>query len=128
MITVGYEQARGLRVKHQKAEGFEVGRTRTLGVGAGEAYAAWSDEGRRVAWLGEEGRAVEARKCVEGKSIRWTWGDGRSVVVVALAPRGEARTQVSVQHGKLASAEEAEAMKAFWSAALERLAEHCEGA
>ena len=30
MVTVGYEQARGLRVKHQKKSGFEISATRTI--------------------------------------------------------------------------------------------------
>lgn len=32
MVTVGYEQARGLRQKHEKPTGFDVGRSKTFPV------------------------------------------------------------------------------------------------
>src|SRR3954471_7625806 len=42
MVTVGYEQARGLRVKHQNAGGFGVNVNKTLAVDADEIFAAWT--------------------------------------------------------------------------------------
>src|SRR5271154_6307864 len=52
MVTVGYEQARGLRVKHQKPDGFEVSVSRTMVAPVDRAFAAWRDaslRGKRVA-------------------------------------------------------------------------------
>src|SRR4051794_10771179 len=42
MVTVGYERARGLRVKHQTAKGFSVSASKTVAVPIGKLYAAWT--------------------------------------------------------------------------------------
>ena len=58
MVTVGYEQARGLRQKHEKPTGFEVGRSRTLPVPVSALYDAGKDARLRGRWVGEPGRKV----------------------------------------------------------------------
>jgi len=40
---------------------------------------------------------------------------------VQFYPKGAAKTQVTIRHNKLADADAAEQMKAYWSAALDRL-------
>src|SRR6266550_1869640 len=42
MIAVTYEQARGLRDKHQKPEGYEISVSRTIGAPVGKAFKAWT--------------------------------------------------------------------------------------
>jgi uncharacterized protein YndB with AHSA1/START domain len=118
MVTVGYEQARGLRQVHQKTDGFTANASKTLAVPLATLYEVWADEARRNSWLGEASLTI--RKATPNKSIRITWGDGARLDVDFYA-RGEGKTQVSLQHSKLPDAEAAATMKAYWAEVFERL-------
>ncbi|MBI4540583.1 MAG: hypothetical protein HY704_13865 [Gemmatimonadetes bacterium] len=117
MVAVQYEQERGLRAKHEKPEGFEISRGKTVAAPLDVVYAAWSDGRRRRRWLSEP---IEIRKATPGKSLRITWPDGTSVSV-ELYRKGTGKSQVSVQHGKLPDAAAAERMKEYWARTLEAL-------
>jgi uncharacterized protein YndB with AHSA1/START domain len=119
MVTVGYEQARGLRAVNQSANGFAANASRTVSTSLGNLYNAWNDPEIRSRWLLDA--PVEVRKCTDGKSIRMTWTAGNSNVDVGFFPKGPDKSRVAVQHGKLARAAEVKRQKAFWSEALERL-------
>jgi uncharacterized protein YndB with AHSA1/START domain len=119
MVTVTYEQARGLRAKHETPSGYQISRSKTLAVPAGKAFAAWKDRRTRARWLKDADLVI--RTSTPDKSLRITWGDGKTSLEVNLYPKGEDRCQVSVQHNKLADAEAAERMKAYWADALDAL-------
>jgi uncharacterized protein YndB with AHSA1/START domain len=125
MVTVTYEQARGLRAKHEKLGGFEISVSKTLNVPAAAAFTAWQDKRRRARWLPDP--AVTIRKATPNKSMRLTWVDGQGSVDVNFYSKGEGKTQVSVQHGKLADAKEAASKKVYWSKALGGLKDLLEG-
>ena len=112
MVTVGYEQARGRREKHQKPNGYSVSGSKTIAVPVDQLFAAWSDAKSRRRWLGAEKLAV--RKSTANKSIRATWGDGTTSVEFNFYVKGDHKSQVTVQHDKLADADLAEKMKTFW--------------
>jgi len=118
MVTVGYEQAKGLRAVHEQSEGFAANASRTLNVPAGAVFAAWNDARRRAAWLADP---LTIRKSTPDKSLRITWGDGTNVDV-NLTVKDAAKTVVAVEHAKLASAAAVTAKKAYWKEALARLA------
>ncbi|MSQ34011.1 MAG: hypothetical protein EXR60_06320 [Dehalococcoidia bacterium] len=118
MVTVGYEQESGLREKHQTPSGYRISGSKTIVVPLSALYAAWEDATARRRWLKAPGLRV--RRATEGKSIRIAWADGSSVDV-DFYTRGPAKSQVTVQHGKLAGAEEAARMQAFWAQALGQL-------
>jgi hypothetical protein len=46
-VTVTYEQARGLRDKHQKPGGYEISVSRTIDASVSTAFKAWTDEKTR---------------------------------------------------------------------------------
>lgn len=119
MITVGYEQARGMREKHQKPEGYQISRSKTLAAPIAAAYKAWTDTRQRDRWLAETGFTV--RKANINKSLRITWKDGKTSVEVFFCPKGPGNTQVVVQHSRLADARQAERAKAYWCKQLEKL-------
>jgi uncharacterized protein YndB with AHSA1/START domain len=119
MVTVGYEQARGLRVKHQKKSGFEISATRTIDANARSIFKAWTDAKVRSRWLPKS--AVTVHKSTPPKSLRVTWIDGARSIGVNLYPKGVRKTLVALQHGKLESAAQAKKMKAFWGVRLEAL-------
>jgi uncharacterized protein YndB with AHSA1/START domain len=119
MVAVGYEQAKGLRAKHEKPDGFEISRVKTIGAAVDDVYEAWGNTRRRAQWL--PGAKLTIRKATENKVLRVTWGDG-SNVEVRLYPKGPAKTQIAVQHGRLANARAAAKQKAYWGEAFDRLA------
>ncbi len=118
MITVGYEQARGLRAKHQKSDGFEVSVSRTIAAPVADAFEAWRDGACREKWLPH--MPLTVRKATPHKSIRITWGDGTNLSV-NFWPKGSLKCQVVPQHGKLPDAAAAEKMKHYWTAKLDAL-------
>jgi hypothetical protein len=43
MVTVGYEQVTGRRVKNQKTDGFEISVSKTIAAPVAVAFEAWKD-------------------------------------------------------------------------------------
>ena len=121
MVTVGYEQARGIREKHQVPSGYNIGASKTIAVPAGAVYQAWIDDKTRDCWL--PGEAIRIRKATPNKSLRVTWSDGETSLDVNFYDKGGAKSQVVVQHSKLSDSSQAEQMKSYWRGALERLKE-----
>ncbi len=119
MVTVGYEQARGLRDANQTASGFRAYASRTVGAEIDRLYDAWQDPRIRERWL--PGAPLEVRRATDGKSMRITWTVGKSDVDVNFFGKGPEKSMVQVQHGRLASAASVTRQKAFWTQALERL-------
>lgn len=121
MVTVGYEQARGLRVKHQKCDGgFSASASKTIGVPVGALFDAWNNPKVLAKWL-PDGKTLVIRKTTPNKSLRITWIDGTTNVDVNLVAKGDAKSQVAIEHQKLASVAEVTRFKAFWAAALVKL-------
>lgn len=118
MVTVGYEQAAGRRVKHQKPDGFEISVSRTITAPVALAFEAWRDPALRTQWLPEP--ALSVRKATPHKSIRIRWPDDTNLSV-NFWPKGPLKCQVVPQHGKLPTAAAAEKMKAYWAEQLEAL-------
>ena len=78
---------------------------------------AFRDARTRRRWLGDV--ALTVRSAVANKSMRVTWPDGTSVEWYFI-PKGAAKSQVAVQHVKLADRDSVDRMKAWWA---ERLGE-----
>ena len=119
MLTVGYEQARGLRKAYQKADGFSAHASKTVGTQVARLYAAWSDPSVRARWLPDA--PVEISRSTDGKSIRMRWTQGGSRIDVGFYARGDEKSRVAIEHGKLADEGAVARQKAFWSEALSRL-------
>jgi uncharacterized protein YndB with AHSA1/START domain len=120
MIAVTYEQARGLRDKHQKPGGYEISVSRTVNAAVGKTYKAWTDETTRKKWLPAK---LTIRKATTNKTLRITWEDGKTSVAAAFLPKASNKCQVVAQHSKLPDAKAAARMKTFWANALDRLKE-----
>lgn len=119
MVAVTYEQARGRRELHQKPGGYEISASKTVNVPVAHLFAAWQEDGERRRWLGEAPIAI--RTVAPNRSIRLTWVDGQSWAEARFYAKGESKSQVAVQHGKLPDAAAADGMKAHWGEKLERL-------
>jgi uncharacterized protein YndB with AHSA1/START domain len=125
MVTVTYEQARGLRQRHEKPGGYQISVSRTVNVPLASLYKAVANEKSRSRWLSEDGLAV--RKTTPNKSMRGTWKDGKTSLEINFYPKGDGKSQVVVQHSKLPDAKAAAKMKTFWAKALDRLRESLGG-
>jgi uncharacterized protein YndB with AHSA1/START domain len=119
MVTVNYEQARGLREKHQASDGFAANGSRTIAASLSALYGAWQDERARRRWLPDASLTI--RTATPNRSLRILWGDGQSRLDVMFYAKGKGKSQVSVDHRRLADAKNAARMKAYWSQALDRL-------
>ncbi len=119
-VTVGYERIKGLRaIGQRRGGGFEASKSKTLPVPVGTLFRAFHDARTRARWL--PGARLTVRTATPGKSMRVTWEDGTSVELY-FAAKGEAKSQVAVQHRKLAAKADVDRMKRFWGERLEALA------
>ena len=119
MVAVTYEQARGLRDKHQKPNGYEISVSRTLNQPVAKLFKSFSDEKLRKRWLEEDGLSL--RTATANKSLRLNWIDGKTTLQVSFVAKSPDKTQVVVQHAKLPSAAASTKMKTYWGQALDRL-------
>lgn len=114
-ITVGYERARGQRAAHETPAGYQVGVSRMIAAPVADLWRAWTDARTRKRWLADP---FTVRRATEAKSLRITWHDGTDLQVLFTA-KGDAKSQVTVDHRRLADAARVDAMRAYWQ---ERLA------
>lgn len=119
MVTVGYEQARGLRVKNQTSDGWKVSSSKTVSVPVKTLFGAWKDPRKRAGWLKDHNFTV--RNATEPKSMRITWVDGKTTVEANFYAKGTGKSYVALQHDKLSSRAQVEKMRAYWTKALEKM-------
>lgn len=117
MVTVGYEQARGLRQVNQQSSGFTANISRTISCPAQVVYEAITNSRRRKRWLDLD---LKVTTSTAAKSVRIAAADGTRVDINLYA-KGDAKTVLQLQHERLAHASAVQSKKAYWSAALESL-------
>ena len=111
-IVGSYERARGLRAVGEHVNGFSISASKTVAVPVERLYDAFVDPALRSGWL-PDGELRE-RTATKPKSARFDWGDGTTRVIVSFAAKGESKSTAVLQHERLAGAEEAARMKAYW--------------
>jgi uncharacterized protein YndB with AHSA1/START domain len=124
-VTVGYERLRGLRdVGQRRGGGYDVNKSKTIGVPLAELWEAFVDDERRTRWLPEE---LTIRTTVEGKSIRTRLADETPLQVYFTA-KGDHKSTVTLQHERLPDRETADERRAYWGERLQALADLVTGA
>ena len=123
MVAVSYEQARGLRDKHEQKDGYQIQRQRTIHVDVATAWQAWKNEGLRRRWLPEADRVSLRRERDDKREVRLDWVDGRTRILLGFRSAGEEKCVVGVQHSKLPDAAAAERSKSDWASRLDALRE-----
>jgi hypothetical protein len=114
MVTVGFEQARGMRLPGQRADGtFEVSASVTLEVSQQEALDAVIEA--VSAGLGEPPMRVS--RDVKFITAKWVTGEKASLLATANPSVGQ-KTSVSLTHQKLDEATAVEPAKAAMKAWL----------
>jgi uncharacterized protein YndB with AHSA1/START domain len=111
-VVSSYERTRGLRATGEHADGFAITASKTVAVPVERLYDAFVDASLRDRWL-PDGELRE-RTATKPRSARFDWGDGASRVHVTFAAKGDDRSTAALQHVRLADAQEAERMKAYW--------------
>jgi Domain of unknown function (DUF4287) len=118
-ITMWYERARGMRLKHQQADGFTVYASKTIAVPLEVLFAAFVDPRSRRRWLTDG--TMSLRTSQPGHTARFDWGDGSTRVSVSFVDKGPAKATVAVAHERLPDPDEAETAKAAWRERLSDL-------
>lgn len=122
-LIVEYEQARGIRRPGARPDGtYSGGASKTINAPAEQVFEAFVDAGLRRQWLPD--LEVSVRTTTPGRSAGFDLPDG-SRLRVALAENG-AKTQVAVEHGRLADTAAADRAKADWRDRLTSLKDRLE--
>jgi hypothetical protein len=120
-VTVGYERIKGRRAAGQRLDGFfETSKSKTFAVPLSRLYRAFQDGQIRTRWL--PGVDLTIRGTTREKSMRITWPDGTSVTAW-FERKGEAKSLISLAHGKLPDRAAATQAKQYWGERLEALKE-----
>ena len=144
-LTVDYEAAKGIVEKDGRPKGYSICSTKTVGTPPARTFKALTTPADLAKWFGpgasieaKEGAAIRDKDGVRGtmkkvkpyKAIVFTWdtpgfAEG-SQVEVLVQPKGD-KTGLVVNHTRVATREDADAVRAAWEQALIRLKEHLEG-
>jgi hypothetical protein len=118
MVTVEYERARGLREKHEQADGFSVSVSKTIAAPLSKLFAATANEATRKKWF--PWSAFKPSSQTKDKYFRGAWKDGARLEINFYA-KGTGKSQIAVQVNKLAKKSDVEKERAAWKKALEKL-------
>ena len=124
-ITVGYEQARGLREPGQTADGWQVSASKTVSVPVKRLYRAFVEEHLREHWL--PGAELHLRTATPHKSARYDWEDGSTRVIVGFEELDASKSRSGIMHERLPDSDTAEEMKAWWRERVAALKPMLEG-
>ncbi len=111
-IAVGYERARGIRVKGQNKDGFLISVSKTVDVPREHLFAAFDDPELRERWL--PGAEMRERTTTPPRLARYDWEDGSSRIVLGIDEVDVHKSRLGLNHEKLPDADTAEEMKLWW--------------
>ncbi len=119
-ITIGYERITGLRALHQMTDGtFSASKSKTLDIDVAELRAMLIDDDARHDLI--IGYNTVLRSKPTSKALRIAFDEGAALFSFEAASKGRAR--VTVTHEKLASSEDADRWRFYWTEWLEALTE-----
>lgn len=133
-VTVTYEQERGMRAPGQRADGtYSVSASKTVDVPLKKLFKAFQDERVRERWLGDFELTIRTAR--PDKSVTAGWEDGTTRLAVWFVAKNNEKSQIALAHEKIANAQQADELKAFWRERMNelkkllervtRLTEHC---
>ena len=123
MVTVEYERARGLRVRHETASGFSVASSKTIATTLSHLYAATANPAKRKKWFPKGALGLSSQ--TKNKYFRGSWNKA-SRLEIGFYAKGNNKAQIAVQVTKLAKSVDVERERKTWKAALLRLQEMLE--
>jgi len=119
MVTVQYEQEMKGRKKHEKPEGFQISKSKTLQFSASKIFTAVHSPSQRKLWLKDHNFGITT--AAKNKSVRGKWVDGKTNIEFQFYPKDKSKTQLVIQHNKIKNSTEAEKMKKYWEQNLNYL-------
>jgi len=120
MVTVEYERARGLRVRHETTTGFSVAISKTIATSLPDLYRATANAAKRKKWFPKG--AFEMSSQTKNKYFRGSWKKNARLEIGFYA-KGAGKAQIAMQVSKLAKKADVEGERATWKKALGRLQE-----
>jgi hypothetical protein len=124
MVTVEYERARGLRTRHEKADGFSVSISKTIAAELAAVYDATTNARTRKTWFAQ-GAFVQS-STTENKYLRGNW-NGTARLEIGFYAKGAGKAQINVQVNKLGKETDVAREREAWKVALEKLKAKLEG-
>src|SRR5688572_11093082 len=118
MVTVEYELARGLRVRHQTATGFSASVTKTIATSVSALYSATANAAKRKQWFPKGDLDLSSQ--TRNKYFRGAWNGAARLEIGFYATAG-GKAQIAVQVNKLAKRADVDREKAAWKAAFVKL-------
>ena len=144
-IAVEYEKKHDLRKKDGLFEGYFICSTKTIAATPQEVFAAWASGESLSKWFGpatraevKDGGAYVNKDSDRGtflrvrsnKDLRLTFENPQfsssSQVDVQFQDKGKGKTGLLVNHARIQTREEADALRSAWAEALNRLKTLCE--
>jgi len=111
-VTMSYERARKGRVVGQRTDGFTVTASKTVAVPVEQLYDAFVDEATRRLWMSDG--ELRQRSATRPRTARFDWRVGPTRIAVTFDAKSESKSTASLEHARLADADEAQRMKTFW--------------
>lgn len=118
-VTTSYERARRGRQVGERSDGFGASVSRTVAVPAGRLYDAMVDDSLRQHWLPDA--KLTERTATRPERARFDWDGGPSRIHVVITPKGDGKSTITLDHVRLADADEVAAMKSWWRERLSHL-------
>ncbi len=146
-IAIEYEKHHNLRKKDGLFEGYFICSTKTIAASAEDVFRAWASGEALSKWLGAsmqasvtDGGAYQNKDGDRGtflrvrgnKDLRMTFENpafsAPTQVDVQFQDKGKGKTGVLLNHTRIQTRAEADALRRAWAEALDRLKEICESA
>lgn len=118
MVTVEYERARGLRTRHEKADGFSVSVSKTVATTLDDLYETTANATKRKKWFPKG--VFESSSQTKDKYLRGAWNKTARLEIGFYA-KGPGKAQIALQVNKLPDQTSVEAARATWQSALTKL-------
>ena len=118
MVTVEYERARGLRARHEKADGFSVSVSKTVATTLGNLYETTANATKRKQWFPKG--VFESSSQTKDKYLRGAWNKTARLEIGFYA-KGPGKAQIALQVNKLPDQSSVDAARTTWQTALAKL-------
>jgi uncharacterized protein YndB with AHSA1/START domain len=146
-IAVEHEKHHGVRKKDGLFEGYFICSTKTIAAPVERVYSAWSSNESLSKWFGASAKVTLADggsysnkdgdrgtflRVRENKDIRMTFENAalssQTQVDVQFQDKGKGKTGVLLNHTRIQTRAESDALRAAWAEAFDRLKALCEQA
>lgn len=139
-VVVEYERARGSMDKDGQPKGYSICVTKTISAPLDTVFASWGDNRMLDRWLGPktkvafqekgklenlDGDRFTFQRIRSNKDLRFTWEHPTrapaSHVEVLFADKGNGKTGITLNHTRIQTRRDADALRSGWGGAFDAL-------